>query len=149
MADGIDMAMDSMRERLVEIKAKISQCRKKGFYTKIAELKIAEIPSKIKLLEVTREVKEVARINTMLEDAKAEIESVQAEGEALGVAKDVDKAVDRIADSVDSAWEELKYNNINKAKGLYSAAVGGYSSLPDERKKEVREGLERLRNKLS
>ena len=40
MGDSIDMAMDSIRSELADIKAKISQCRKKGFDTKIAVIAV-------------------------------------------------------------------------------------------------------------
>ena len=147
--DGIDMAIETMRIKLADIKSKISQCRKKGFDTKIAELRIAGIPARIKLLEATREIKEVSVISLMLQDAAAETDEAEKNGEEQKKNVEYDLLVEQIIEAADSGLEELKYHNINKAKECYTNALGKYNSLPDERKKEVREQLEKLRNKLS
>ena len=79
MVEGIDLTIENLKEQLNEIKQKISQCRKRGLDTKIAELKIMAIPSKIKMVEITRDYKEVQKINNMLNDAKAELENIKKE----------------------------------------------------------------------
>jgi hypothetical protein len=149
MPDGIDMAMDAMKERLAEIKAKLSQCRKKGFEVKIAEIKAAEIPAKINLLKATRDMKEISKINMMLDYADAEIAEAERRGEEEKVEKQHDKDVEFIIETCDAGIEEIKYHNINKAKECYANALGKYSNLPDKRKKEVRDQMEKLRSKLS
>src|SRR3989344_4134376 len=146
MGDSIDMAMDSIRSELADIKAKISQCRKKGFDTKIAVMMMMEIPARIKLIEATRELKEVSKINKLVMDAKAEIAEAEKKGEEQKKIKEIDKIVEKISDLADASTEELKYRNINKAKEGYTSALGLYSSLPEERKKEVREQLEKIRS---
>ena len=77
MAQGMDLTIDSLKDELNDIKLKISLCRKKGMDTKIAELKVMAIPSKIKLLEITKDYKDVQKVNNMINDAKIEIESLE------------------------------------------------------------------------
>ncbi|MEK6943682.1 MAG: hypothetical protein AABX00_06475 [Nanoarchaeota archaeon] len=149
MPDAIDMAMDSIKSEIIDIKAKISQCRKKGFDTKIAVMMMMEIPARIKLIEATRELKEVSKINKLVMDAKAEIAEAEKNGEEQKKNKETDAIVEKISDIADASMEELKYRNINKARAGYTDALGMYNSLPEDRKKEVREQLEKLRSKLS
>ncbi|MEK6946666.1 MAG: hypothetical protein AABX32_03580 [Nanoarchaeota archaeon] len=80
MAEGIDLTVENLKQELNQIKDKISQCRKKGMDTKIAELKIMAIPSKIKMLEVTKDFKDVQKIAKLLNDAIAEIDNVEKGG---------------------------------------------------------------------
>ena len=80
MVEGIDLTIESLKEKLNEIRLKVSECRKKGFYTKIAEIKLMAIPSKIKMVEITRDYKDLQKITSMLDDARNEILSVEKEG---------------------------------------------------------------------
>ncbi len=90
MVEGIDLAIESLKEQLNDIKQKISQCRKKGLDTKIAEIKIINIPSKIKMLETTKNYKDIQKISKLLNSAKAEIEPLEREGlnSENGIGKD-------------------------------------------------------------
>lgn len=77
MDEGIDLTIEDLKMQLNEIKQRISQFRRRGLDTKIAELKVILIPSKIRIVELTREYKDVQKISNMLNDAKAELESIE------------------------------------------------------------------------
>ena len=69
----IEVELSKLRQKLIEIKARISQCRKKGINPKLVELRITNIPSKIKYAEVTEDFKDVEKINALVIEAEAEI----------------------------------------------------------------------------
>ena len=73
------MAIDGFKGQLNEVRQRISLCRKKGYNTKIAELKIMSIPSKISMLEVTKDIKDAQKINAMLDDAAGELVEFEKE----------------------------------------------------------------------
>ena len=77
MTDGIDMTVESLKGQLNDIKLKLSQLRKSGLNTRIAELKIMAIPSKIMMLEVTRDYKDMQKIAKLIADAKAEADNIK------------------------------------------------------------------------
>ena len=78
MTDGIDMTVESLKGQLNEIKLKLSKLRKSGLNTRIAELKIMAIPSKIMMLEVTRDYKDMQKIARLIADAKAEADNIKS-----------------------------------------------------------------------
>lgn len=81
MSDAIDLTIENLKSQLNSIKQRISQCRKKGLYTKIAELKITSIPSKIMMAEATKDFKDAQKVSRLLSDAAVEVENIEREAE--------------------------------------------------------------------
>ena len=77
MMEGIDLTIDSLKEQLNDIKARISQCRKKGLSTRIPETRVMSVPAKIKMLEITKDFKDVQKINAILEMTRKDIEYIE------------------------------------------------------------------------
>ena len=77
MDEGIDLAIENLKGQLNEARQKISQSRKKGLDTKIAEIKLMAIPSKIKMVEITKDFKDVQKIIEMLNNVKIEIDGIE------------------------------------------------------------------------
>ena len=75
--EGIDLSIENLKEQLNELKQKISQLRKKGMNMKLADIRLMSIPSKIKMAEITKDYKDVQKINIMLNDARQEIGSIE------------------------------------------------------------------------
>ena len=75
--EGIDLSIENLKEQLNELKQKISQLRKKGMNMKLADIRLMSIPSKIKMAEITKDYKDVQKINLMLKDAREEIRSIE------------------------------------------------------------------------
>lgn len=75
--EGIDLSIENLKEQLNELKQKISQLRKKGMNMKLADIRLMSIPSKIKMAEITKDYKDVQKINIMLNYAREEIASIE------------------------------------------------------------------------
>lgn len=80
MVERIDLNIENLKLQLDDVKQRISLCRKAGLDTKIVELKVMVIPSKIEMVEITKDFKDMQKISSMLNDAKNEIEVVEKEG---------------------------------------------------------------------
>ena len=72
---------EALKNKLEMLKKKISECRKKGRYTKIAEMKIKNIPSKIMMANVT--LKKIDIDKAMLEIETVEKEIRECEKESI------------------------------------------------------------------
>ena len=148
MADGIDLAIESLKERLSEIKQLISQCRKKGYDTKIAELKILIIPSKIKMVEATRDIKDVQKASKYLGDANSEIEEVArlaAEKQETAKEYDILEDMNEILRKIEASIND---RNFSEARQFYQKGINIYKDLPQESKNEVYARLSELRSEL-
>ena len=149
MVEGIDLTIENLKEQLNEIKQRISQCRKKGLDTKIAELKMMLIPSKINMVEITRDYKEVQKINNMLNDAKAELENIEKESLNSGNETSEDNRLKDIYILIEKIEELLNENKIKEAKDNYLKCINFYKNLPESSKKEIFERLSDLRVRIN
>ena len=148
MAEGMDLAIESLKEQLNDIKAKISICRKKGMDTKVAELKIMAVPSKIKMIEVTKDYKDVQKVSSMLDNARAEIESTEKEG--LNSENEISKSdgLQEIFDLMKSTSMLLNEKRVKDAKIYYLKCVDIYKKLPEEDKRKAFKKLDDLRTSI-
>jgi hypothetical protein len=67
--------IESLREALDDLKRELTEVRKEGKDTKIAELFIMTIPSKLQYAEVSYDRKDIDNVRKLLEKAKEELES--------------------------------------------------------------------------
>lgn len=148
MVEGMDLTIENLKVQLNEIKQKISQCRKRGLYTKIVELKIMSVPSKIQLLEATRDFRDVQKANNIINDARNEIEFIEKQGLNSGDEVNVSKLEEatKIIEEIDNL---LKENKIKEAKDSYLKCTDIYKSLPQENKKEILGRLNELRIRIN
>ena len=148
MAEGMELTIENLKEQLNEIKQKISQCRKQGLDTKIAELKIMAIPSKINMVEITKDFKDVQKINEMLNNVRIEIDSTEKEYLIIsnGISNSPLNEIYALMEKIDKL---LNNNKIKEAKENYLKCINIYKGIPKINKKEVFEKLNNLRNMLS
>ena len=66
---------EKLKLRLIELRKKISEKRKHGGYTKIAELKLMNVPSKIKLFKATQDNNEIAKIETVFNEVEEDLKT--------------------------------------------------------------------------
>lgn len=149
MVEGIDLTIENLKIQLNEIRQKISQCRKKGLDTKIAELKMMLIPSKINMAEITRDYKEVQKINNMLNNAKAELENIEKEGLNSGNEASEDNQLKETYILIEKIEGLLNENKIKEAKDNYLKCIDFYKNLPEFGKKELFERLSDLRARIN
>jgi hypothetical protein len=145
MSNGIDIAIENLKTGLNDIKLKISEYRKIGLDTKIAELKVMNLPYKIKLAETTKSYKDIEKVNSMLEDVKNEIESIENVNKPSLNNNNLSQ-ISILIDKINKAIDETK---LSKAKNYYLEAVELYKSLKISKKKEVFAKLNEIRNKLA
>lgn len=79
--DGIDLSIENLKEQLAEIKQKISLLRRKGIDMRIADLRLMSLPSKIKMAEITKDYKDVQKINSMLDSARDDIINLEKQNQ--------------------------------------------------------------------
>ena len=129
-------AVESLKNRLKELKTQISEYRKKGYDMKIADLKSMNISSKIQMASITEDEKDIRKIIALLNDVEKEIdiakkESFKKEEDVLNL-----KGL-RIEILIDKAEYLLKDNKIKRAKSVYSEIESLYNKLPNKLKKEL------------
>lgn len=146
MVDGIDIAIDDFRQQLADIKQRLSEFRKKGKYTKIAEMRIASIPAKIKMLEATRELKDVAKVNKMIDDANKEVSFIENDGYKVEDIRDPFLDLVKIIDKIKG---EIKAGRKKEAIEMYNNAQNLYRSVQQNYKKEIYLMLIEIHKKLS
>ena len=134
MVDGIDIAIDDFRQQLADIKQRLAEFRKKGKYTKIAEMRIVSIPAKIKMLEATRELKDVAKVNRMIDEANKEASFIENDGYKVEDEKDPFLELVKIAGKIK---EEIKAGKKKDVIEMYNNAQNLYKSVQQNYKKEA------------
>jgi predicted nucleic acid-binding Zn-ribbon protein len=77
--DKLENMFESLKNEYRELKAEVSEFRKKGFDTTIVNLKLMNIPSKIQLAESTREYRDIEKVKMMLNNIKSEISDIKSE----------------------------------------------------------------------
>ena len=148
MADGMDFAIDNFKSQLTELKQKISRCRKKGMDAKIAELKIIAIPSKIRMLEVTRDLKDVQKISKMVNDALIEVNELE-NGVIHDEKSEEPESQEHILDKMILEAEYLvSTKKLKEAKEIYLKGIDIYKNIKSEGKKSAFEKLNSLRASL-
>ena len=138
MAEGTDLEIEKLKEQFSEIKQKISQCRKRGFDTKIAELKAMAIPSKIKMAEATKDSKDIQKINEMLNYAKVEIDDLEISDNSLNEIYALMEKMDGLLNS----------GRIKEARENYLKCNKIYGDMAQVNKKKAFERLNYLRTRL-
>lgn len=163
----IENIIEDMRNRLEKIQARLTELRKKGYDTSIAELKVTNIPSKIKILEVTEREHDIGLVNELISDLILEIEDIQTEKDKSKsfheeVKQEINKALERHQESAsimnreEGSWDyssmeivkrtkkliEESYNYIEEndydgALNNYKEIQGIYKFLPHQLKEAV------------
>jgi hypothetical protein len=152
MPDGTDFAMDQMRETIVSIKQRLTQYRKKGLDTSVIDMRLAFIPPKIKMIEVTRDGKDIQRTNAILDLAKKDADDLEAEYQAVLSYKkpqEPDPATEEIDYLIEQGRKAAAKSGTAEAKAFYLRAFKEYNSLKDEQKKRVIGNLGQFRAELT
>ncbi len=73
----IDLTLENVRTELQEIKLRISALRKKGYDTAIVDLKMMNIPSKMKWVEATQSFKDATAVLALVGVVKKELAELE------------------------------------------------------------------------
>jgi len=177
MTDESDPTIEKLETRLNEIKLRLSELRKKGKDTKIAELKIMTIPFKIRLADVTKSPKDIERVKSFFDDVEYELNSIdEVEVESTVKKEDtdgkdvkedikkentgkapvpevestpkIDNNLNSINILINKIDKSIKDNKFSEAKKHYPESYELYKKLNKEDKKKVYNKLMTLRTEL-
>jgi hypothetical protein len=104
------------------------------------------IPYKIKLVEVTKSYKDIGKINSLLEDVKNEIISIEKSNPDNVINDDGLKKINILISKLSKALNENKFK---EAKNYYLESVRVYKKLQNKDKKEIFKKLNELRIRLT
>jgi hypothetical protein len=133
-------AIENLKTELNEVKLRVSECRKKGFDMGIATLKMMNIPSKIRMAEITRSQADIEKAKRLLSEVKDEIDEVEKKS-AANMEKEINILISKINELLDQ-------NNGEEAKKYYIEAVHAYKQMQDNGQEKVFKKLEEARRRL-
>jgi hypothetical protein len=135
--------LQALDDEFQELKAKISELRKKGKDTTIPELMILDFMPKLKMARATYDREDLAKLRIFIGNLKDEIRKSE-EG------TDFKKALSKIKDS----YEYLRNNEVKEASDLYIEIRKLYSGLSPDLKRtlcsacfDLRERIEKVKGK--
>ena len=151
MPDGIDIAIGNLRDAFIELKQRISVCRRKGLDTKISELRMSSVPAKIKMVEATRDFRDVQKVNVMISQSRSEVEEIEHQmmtAEKVEEEK-VDQEIIKMEEMMDDLDRRIKAGDAQKAKDYYLQCFNIYNKLESKNKLKVIQKLTFLREVLA
>ena len=136
-----DNITDELNKTVNELRARISELRKKGADMKIASLKILEVPPKISMFKITKDSKDLERIKTSIEYVEKEINEANNK---LGLDN-----IDKIHILINDANIYLDNNRKTDAENTYEKIEKIYSGLSGESKLKLKYELDNLNKKIA
>jgi len=149
MTTGIDIALDQLKNQLREIRMQLSDIRKHGHDTFIAEQRIHLIPAKIQLAEATKNTKDIQIANQFLQEAMQELEEAKSSNKnqdefTLDHALAQFKADYNQKDMIEHALRLAQETHNLIEQGDRDAALGNYVTLrqlykfmPEHEKRQI------------
>ena len=100
MENNVNASIENLKNELNDVKSKLSEYRKKGFDTKIADLKMMNLPFKIRLAEATQSYKDIEKVNYMIKSVYEELEDIKNQ-QVQDIDKDAKKKVEQFKSFVE------------------------------------------------
>lgn len=141
---GFDLAIESIKSELRSINLKLSNLRKAGLDTRIAELKAMNLAPKIQYAEISQAYKDVEKINKQLDEVKGELNEIENSGAGEGASDLL-----HVKSLIEKVEQELKDKRMKEAKDYYAESAEAYGRLGNEDKKMIFEKLNNVRSKLT
>lgn len=133
----IDAELQELDDKFQEIKAQMSEIRKKGKDTSIAETLALDFLPKLRMAKVTYEREDVIKIQQLLKDIQAELKEAQ-EGSLFK----------QITEKLEDAYESLRQGKPDEANSLYTDIISHYKELPKDMQRLVYSACAELRKRL-
>lgn len=146
MESGIDIAIGNLKNELMFLKMELSEKRKKGFDTSIAQMHIPSIPSKIQMAEITKDPQDVQKAKQWIDLVKKELSLAEPKNEYIMMKdeklpeekheeqEDVGVALNNLIADAHLAIREI---NVERAIEHYSDINKLYQQAPAALKKSV------------
>ena len=134
---GIDLAIDSLKSQVSDLKQEFSEARKKGVDVSLPYLRFLNLPSKIGIVVATKSLQDIKQVSSLISEVKEDLENAKREG-TEGVEKNDEKNyTERIQKLMDEAAIALQQKNREGLLKLYSDIRGVYPFIPEALKKET------------
>ncbi len=146
MASGIDIAIEEVKSQLGEFKLRLSEKRKGGYDTLIAELHATTIPAKIKMAEVTQDISDLQKAMAELKKAQQELQESMLKNQEVSLESIKAQEVEQIQSQeimqkaqklMDQGHAALRSNNREQAMRCYIQLREVYKYLAPDNKKEI------------
>ena len=138
--------IEGMKGELAELKDELSRQRKKGIDVFIAQLKIAALPSKLKMAEATQTAKDAAAAQRLIDEVGAELKASSESPEENF--KNNQQAFYKIIDYIERAKEAAGHGKKEEAAVLYTYVQEHYKALSPEQKKQILPECQKLAQQL-
>ena len=151
--EGLTKLYESLRKKL-------SDLRKTGADVKIAELKLGNIPSKIKYADITEERKDFQKVKYLLDEAEDELNEIEKEFGLFDENKAPDEKKEASIEKpkttrkmdmhspLSDCWEHIKKKDRVKAIDSYKKVQKVYIKLSKREKKEIMPDCLALMNEI-
>lgn len=129
--------IDKLKDEFIEAQGAVSELRKKGKDTSIAELQLLDIPAKMKIANITQDDKDILNIRYAIKQAKQEISEIESGSD-----------FDRIHILILEAFEHLRKDEKEKARDCYKEIMSLYKQLTKDLKETVYSACAELNKRL-
>lgn len=138
--------IEALKSELTSIKSRISTLRKQGIEVKAAEYRIGNIPSKIRIAEITEKEEDISKIGPMLKDAATELNEAEGKQKNKEFGLDYNKSyqdysssqiIIRTGEIIKDAHKSISEGDFRSAFNNYAELKDIYKYLPVEMKKQV------------
>lgn len=133
----IEAELQALDDRFQELKARMSEVRKKGKDTSIAEMLALDFTPKLRMARVTYEREDVKKIELLLKQIEDELQEAQ-EGSVFN----------QSTEKLEQAYEALRQGNPGEAHALYADIIAHYKELPKDMQRLIYPACAELRKRL-
>ncbi len=134
----IEKKIDREKDRYLEVQQEVSELRRKGKPTELMEIKLIDIPAKLKIAQLNKEENDIVQLRRAIDSIKKDVEE-----EING--SDFDHANVLIQE----AFEHLRKDEKKQAVEKYNEMTKLYKFLTQDLKGTVYSACSELRKRLS
>ncbi|HII17415.1 TPA: hypothetical protein HA361_05875 [Candidatus Woesearchaeota archaeon] len=124
--DRIENELSELADNFAQVKARLSEIRKKGKYTGAAEILLYDFSPKLNMAKVTYEREDILRVKKLLDDLRQELDEAER-------GSPFEHALEMIAE----AYQYTREDNIGEAAMVYQKIMGIYKSLEKDRQRII------------
>ncbi len=133
----IENELQALDDEFQELKAKISELRKKGKDTTMVELLTLDFSPQVRMTKVTYDKEDLFKVKNILEGIKEEIRKSE-QGSRFSQTMQLIK----------DCYDQLRHERYSEAEKSYSKITEAYRDLPKDLKRSIYVACLDLKNKL-
>jgi len=129
--------IDKLKDDFIELQQNVTELRKKGQETEIADVMLLDMPAKIKMAKMTQDSRDIKIARKYLDSIKEELNEIEHGSE-----------FDRVTTLIEEAFDLARKGDKKMAKERYREIMALYRILPKDLKKTAFDGCIELRKRL-